>query len=136
MVALVAMLLSAPLSGWSDRIGRRRLIVLGWVAYAVFYLLLGWLPANGALFMWPLFAFYGVFIAATEGVEKALVSDLVPHTQLGRAFGWFHLTAGLLLLPASLLFGAVWQWLGAPWAFSIAALASVLGAGLMLRVGK
>lgn len=135
LVALVAMLFSAPLSAWSDRIGRRRLIVFGWCAYAVFYLALGWLPASWVQWaIWPLFASYGLFIAATEGVEKALVSDLVPREQLGRAFGWFHLTAGLLLLPASLLFGVLWQHFGATLAFTVAAAAAFSGALLMGRI--
>ena len=59
--------------------------------------------------LWPLFAFYGVFLAATEGAEKALVADLAPRALLGTAYGWFNLTTGLMLLPASFLFGLLWQ---------------------------
>lgn len=131
VVAAVATLLTAPLSAWSDLVGRRQFIVIGWAAYAVFYLALGCLSPATAWMIWPLFILYGVFIAATEGIEKALVSDLVPASSLGRAFGWFHLTAGLLLLPASLLFGVVWHYLGAQWAFTLAALLSLAGSGLM-----
>lgn len=133
VVALVATLLSTPLSAWSDRIGRRHLLIWGWLAYSGFYLALGWLPGDWNVLLWPLFAAYGVFIAATEGVEKALVSDLVPKAMLGRAFGWFHLIAGLLLLPASLLFGWLWHAIGAHWAFSLAAVMSALGVVLVWR---
>ena len=69
------------------------------------------LGLNGGVpwLVWPLFAFYGLFLAATEGAEKALVADLAPRDRLGTAYGWFNLTAGLMLLPASLLFGWLWQ---------------------------
>lgn len=72
---------------------------------------------------------YGVVLALTEGVEKALVADLVPQERLGAAFGWFHLVDVLVLLPASAGFGVVWERFGAQAAFgasgAIAALAAV-----------
>ena len=104
----VAALFLTPLSALSDRLGRRRLIIAGWIAYAAIYLLLGWsgLKPWG---VWALFVAYGLFIAATEGAEKALVADLVPREQLGTAFGWYHLTLGVALLPASLVFGWLWE---------------------------
>lgn len=107
LVSLTAALFSTPLSALSDKLGRVRLIVGGWVAYSIFYLLLG---LNGQpLLVWPLFAFYGLFMAATEGTEKALVADMVASEVLGTAYGWFNLTAGIMLLPASIIFGWLWQ---------------------------
>ncbi len=107
LVSFTAALFSTPLSALSDKLGRVRLIVGGWVVYSVFYLLLG---LNGhPLLVWPLFAFYGLFMAATEGAEKALVADMVPKEVLGTAYGWFNLTAGIMLLPASIIFGWLWQ---------------------------
>lgn len=82
--------------------------------------------------LWPLFAFYGVFLAATEGAEKALVADLAPRALLGTAYGWFNLTTGLMLLPASFLFGLLWQQLGPLFAFGFSA-ACALGAVLLLQ---
>lgn len=107
-VALVAALLSVPMSAWSDRLPRQRLIVAGWGLYGLLYLALGLLPPAPIL-VWIWFLLYGVFLAATEGAEKALVADLVPPAQLGSAYGWFNLIAGLLLLPASYLFGQLWE---------------------------
>ena len=130
-VSLIAMLFSTPLSALSDRVGRVRLIVVGWVAYGSFYLGLGLLPPGTPLALFGLFAFYGVFMAATEGVEKALVADLAPPDLRGTAFGWFNLTAGLMLLPASLLFGALYQGAGALAAFAFSA-AFALTAALLL----
>ena len=120
-VALVAMLFSTPLAALSDRVGRVRLIVAGWLAYGCFYLGLGLLPPGSPLALFGLFAGYGIFMAATEGVEKALVADLAPPALRGTAFGWFNLTTGLLLLPASLLFGALYQGGGALVAFGFSA---------------
>ena len=130
-VSFIAMLFSTPLSALSDRVGRVRLIVVGWVAYGSFYLGLGLLPPGTPLALFGLFAFYGVFMAATEGVEKALVADLAPPDLRGTAFGWFNLTAGLMLLPASLLFGALYQGAGALATFAFSA-ACALTAALLL----
>jgi hypothetical protein len=59
--------------------------------------------------LWPMFAGYGMFLAATEGAEKALVADLVPRESAGTAYGWYNLVVGLFLLPASIVFGWLWQ---------------------------
>jgi MFS family permease len=130
LVSLTAALFSTPLSALSDKLGRVRLIVGGWVVYSVFYLLLG---LNGQpLLVWPLFAFYGLFMAATEGAEKALVADMVPTEVLGTAYGWFNLTAGIMLLPASIIFGWLWQATSPLTAFGFSA-ACALFAALLLR---
>lgn len=130
-VSFIAMLFSTPLAALSDRVGRVRLIVAGWLAYGLFYLGLGLMPPGTPLLLFGLFAGYGVFMAATEGVEKALVADLAPKALLGTAYGWFNLTAGLMLLPASLVFGELYQQAGAFTAFAFAAACS-LAAALLL----
>lgn len=130
LVALTAAVFSTPLSALSDRLGRPRLIVGGWLIYAGFYLLLGF---NGhPALLWPLFGLYGLFMAATEGAEKALVADLAPRAMLGTAYGWFNMIAGIMLLPASILFGWLWQQAGAPVAFGFGA-GCALAAALLLR---
>lgn len=131
LVSLTAALFSTPLSALSDKVGRVRLIVVGWLVYSVFYLLLG-LNGQPSL-VWPLFAFYGLFMAATEGAEKALVADMVPNEVLGTAYGWFNLTAGIMLLPASIIFGWLWQATSPLAAFGFSA-ACALFAALLLRV--
>jgi MFS family permease len=129
-VSAVAALFSTPLSALSDRIGRVRVLLGGYLAYGAFYLALGGLTHDGAL-MFALFAFYGLFMAATEGVEKALVADLAPVEKRGTAFGWFNLTAGAMLLPASLLFGTLYQGLSPLAAFAVAAACSIVAAMLL-----
>ena len=132
MVSLVAMLFSTPFSALSDRYGRKRLIVLGWLAYALFYLALGLLSPGSPAALYLLFAFYGLFLAATEGVEKALVADLAPPELRGTAYGWFYLVSGGLLLPASLLFGWFYSGLGALAAFAFSALCALTAALFIL----
>jgi MFS family permease len=130
LVSFVAALLSTPLSALSDRIDRKHLIVTGWIVYAILYLLFGLLPARGWL-LWPLFAFYGVFLAATEGAEKAFVADLVPREKSGTAFGWYNLVIGALLLPASVLFGWLWSGIAPLAAFGFGAACALAGAVLL-----
>jgi MFS family permease len=128
-----AMLLSTPLSAWSDRIDRRKLIGWAWAAYGLLFAAFGFAPVTVP---WTLafFALYAVFLAATEGAEKALVAQLAPREQLGTAFGWFHLISGVMLLPASALFGWLWEQAGARAAFATAAALAIAAAVLMLRV--
>ena len=130
LVSFTAMVFSTPLSALSDRFGRTRLIVSGWAVYGLFYLFLG-LNGNVQWLLWPLFAFYGLFMAATEGAEKALVADFAPRELLGTAYGWFNLTAGIMLLPASMLFGWLWQSFNPVTAFSFAAGCALLAALLL-----
>jgi MFS family permease len=107
----------------SDRFGRKPMIVGGWLLYAAVYL--GFALASASWHAWALFAAYGIFYGMTEGVEKALVADVVPADRRGAAFGWFNLAIGLGALPASLIFGAIWDRSGAHAAF-------LFGAGLAL----
>ena len=117
----------------SDRVGRRRAILLGWAVYALSYG--GFALAGSPLAIVGLFALYGVFHALTEGPERALVADLSGPDVRGRAFGLFHAVTGAALLPASLLTGLLWQRFGAPAALGTgAALAGVAALGLHLLV--
>lgn len=129
-VSAVAALFAIPLGGLSDRIGRVRLLVAGYLAYAAFYLAMGWFAEPGWRLV-ALFGAYGIFMAATEGVERALVADLTPPEQRGTAFGWFNLVMGALLLPASLLFGSLWEGVSAAGAFGFSAGCALAAAVLL-----
>lgn len=104
--------LSGPLGALSDKVGRRRLIAAGWLAYALVYL--GFAFSKAGWQIWMLFGLYGVYYAATEGTAKALVADLVPDAQRGTAYGLFNAAIGLTALPASVIAGLLWQGAG-PW---------------------
>jgi len=131
-ISAVAMLGSTPLAAWSDRVGRKRLLVGGYALYGLFYLLIGNLQTVG-FWVLPLFASYGLFLSATEGVEKALVADLSDPEHRGTAFGWFNLTAGLMVLPASLGFGWLYESFSSQAAFSAGA-ACALAAAAWLSI--
>jgi MFS family permease len=116
--------LSVPLGSLSDRIGRKRVILTGWVVYAAVYVLFG--TATQTWHAWALFTIYGTYYALTEGAERAFVAELVPAAERGRAFGSFHFSTAIAALPASYGFGFLWSRFGAHAAFTTgAALASV-----------
>ena len=121
--------------GLSDRIGRKPLIVGGWLLYAAVYFAFG--VAHAAWEAWVLFAVYGVFYGMTEGTEKALVVDIVPSQRKGTALGWYNLAIGIGALPASLIFGAIWDRVGATSAFMFgAAVALVASVGMMFAAPR
>jgi MFS family permease len=122
---------STPGGALSDRVGRKPLIVGGWLLYALVYV--GFARAGATWHAWALFAVYGVFFGLTEGSEKALVTDLVPSGERGRAFGWYNLAVGVAALPASLIFGRLWDHGGPALAFTVGA-AFALAAGLALAL--
>ncbi|MCB9458350.1 MAG: MFS transporter [Anaerolineaceae bacterium] len=107
---LVYAVLSGPLGAWSDKVGRRRLIVGGWLAYGLIYL--GFAGANTGWQIWLVYALYGIYYAAVEGTAKAFVADLVPSEKRGTAYGLYNAVVGLMALPASLLAGILWQVFG------------------------
>ena len=102
-----------------DQIGPRPLIAGGWTLYMLVYLGFGWCTAPWQV--WGLFLLYAVFYALTEPAEKTLVTQLTPPAARGSAFGWFHGIIGLAALPASLLFGVVYDHWGPPAAFGLGA---------------
>jgi MFS family permease len=107
---LVYTLVSTPAGSLSDRIGRRRLIIGGWLAYAAIYL--GFALAGKGWHVWLLYALYGVYYGLAYGVSKAMVADLVPAQLRGTAYGTYNAVLGLLDFPASLIAGILWQGVG------------------------
>ena len=114
---------SAKAGELADRLGRRRALAAGWIAYAAIYA--GFAFARSGWSIASLFVVYGLHFALVGGAQKALVADLVPVEARARGFGMYHLCVGLAALPASLLFGLLYQRLGPATAF-------LTGAGLAL----
>jgi MFS family permease len=114
---------SAKAGELADRLGRRRALAAGWITYAAIYA--GFAFAGSGLAIASLFVVYGLHFALVGGAQKALVADLVPAEARARGFGMYHMCVGLAALPASLLFGLLYQRLGAATAF-------LTGAGLAL----
>ena len=98
---------SLPMGMLSDRLGRRRVISLGWFIYGLVYL--GFALASSIWLAWLLFAFYGIYYGIVEGVAKAFIADLVPEGRRGTAYGLYQGVTGLMLLPASLIAGWLWE---------------------------
>ena len=129
---LIYSVLAGPLGALSDKVGRRRLIIGGWIAYGLVYL--GFALSKTGWQIWTLFGFYGIYYAASEGSAKALIADLVPAERHGTAYGLYNAAIGLTAFPASAIAGVLWQgafgWKGfgpaAPFFF---------GAGLALLAG-
>jgi MFS family permease len=106
---------------------------MGWTIYAAVYLLFA--SVTAAWQVWALMVIYGLHFSLTEGTEKALVADLVPASRRGAAFGWYNFTVGMGALPASVIFGLVWDRWSPGAAFAMgAAFAGVALLGLVLFV--
>lgn len=114
---LVYVLLSLPAGIVSDRIGRPRVLLAGYLSFALIYL--GFGLATEAWHAWVLMAGYGIYSGLTEGVARAWVGDLAPRELRGSAFGVYHFAIGLAALPASLMAGALWDRLGASTVFLV-----------------
>jgi len=122
------------LGPWIDRVGPRPLIWVGWLIYAATYL--AFALAAAAWHAWTLFLVYAVFYALTEPSEKALVAELVADDRRGLAYGWFNLAIGIAALPASLMFGILYQRLGAIAAFGTGAALALVAAILLFGVRR
>ena len=99
--------LAVPAGALSDRIGRRPLLLVAWAAYALVYA--GFAFAGSVWQLWVLFVAYGVYYASSEGTLKAWVASLVPPERRGAAYGLFAVASGLLVLPASVIAGGLWD---------------------------
>jgi MFS family permease len=120
---VVKSVVSAWGGGLADRIGRRRALALGWLVYAAIYAGFAFAERGPAII--ALFIAYGLHFGLVGGAQKALVAEVVPAAARARGFGAYHLCVGLAALPASVLFGLLYQRLGASTAF-------LTGAGLAL----
>lgn len=107
---IVFALVSYPASRLSDRIGRKKLLVAGYLVYGLVYF--GFALNNQLSALWFLFGIYGLYIGFTEGVEKALVSDIAPGQLRATAIGLHATLVGIGLFPASLFAGLLWKFLG------------------------
>ncbi|MCX6029125.1 MAG: MFS transporter [Chloroflexi bacterium] len=116
---LVYTLIATPAGSLSDRIGRRKLIIGGWLAYAVIYL--GFGLAQTGWQIWALYALYGVYYGMAYGTATAMVADLVPENVRGTAYGTYNAVLGILAFPSSVIAGVLWQGVGSWGGFGPAA---------------
>ena len=119
---------SYPAARLSDKIGRKKLLVLGYLFYALVYL--GFALNKSPQNFWFLFGFYGLYIGFTEGTEKALVADIAPSGLRATALGLHAALVGIGLLPASIFAGLLWKFLAPQAAFYFGSLM-----GLVASIG-
>lgn len=131
LFSLVYTLVSYPAGILSDRFGRWRVIAAGWVIYAVVYLALA---RTGAAAIWPLLAIYGVYIALTDGVGKALLTDHVPRERRGLAIGLFYLGSGFATLISSVIAGELWDRVGPEAPFWFGGITAAVAVVLLLAI--
>lgn len=130
---LIYTLISVPAGALSDRIGRRTLVLGGWLVYGLIYL--GFALSRTGGQVWGLYALYGLYYGMVEGTAKAFVADLVPKEQRGTAYGVYNAAVGLTAFPASFIAGLLWQGAGS-WAGFGAAAPFYFGAVMaLLAVG-
>ena len=125
---------SIPLGSLSDKIGREKVILIGWVSYALAYL--GFAFADKSYQIWLLFAFYGIYYATTQGVAKAFVADLTEVGHRGRAYGIYNSVIGLISLPASMIAGWLWDKYNPGVPFYFGAIIAAISAILLLMFVK
>ncbi|HJQ20436.1 MAG TPA: MFS transporter [Gemmatimonadaceae bacterium] len=115
---------NTPGGALSDRVGRKTTLVSGWLLYAAVYV--AFAVARTQWHAWAIFLVYGLFFGLTEGTERAFVSDMVPASRRGSAFGWYYLAVGVAALPASVIFGLVWERVAPGAAFTMGASLALL----------
>ncbi|WP_275983516.1 MFS transporter [Paenibacillus hamazuiensis] len=121
---------SMPVGMLSDRIGRRPVLISGFVIFAVIYF--GFGMAKSAAWIWALFILYGLYYAFTDGIQKAYIADIVPEGQRGTAMGTYNAMIGIAALPASIIAGYLWQTFGPMAAFGTSSVIALLAAILMI----
>jgi MFS family permease len=132
-----SVVLSVPMGSLSDKIGREALIVFGYLVYSLVYFGFGKTIQKEAIIL--LFVLYGVYSAATDGIQKALVSDLVDERKKGTALGLYNAVLGITLLPASIIAGVLYDKVSSSAAFYFGSSMATIAATLMLvfcRTGK
>jgi len=104
---LIYSLSAIPAGIVADRFGKKRVILSGFVLFAILYY--GFAVASDTKTIWILFAFYGFFMGLTEGIQKAFLATIIPQDFKATAFGIYNTVAGIAMFPASLIGGWLWD---------------------------
>jgi len=125
----VSVLTSIPVGSIADRVGKEKVLIAGYVIYAVVYYGFGVTTTTGAII--ALFALYGLYSAATDGIQKAFISDLIDSNKKGTGLGIYNALLGITLLPASLIAGTLYDKVNSQIPFYFGAATASLSAILM-----
>ncbi len=130
ITSIVAVLLAIPVGSLSDRIGKEKILVAGYLIYAIVYYGFGVTSHAGAIV--ALFAMYGLYSAATDGIQKAFISDITDKNRQGTGLGIYNALLGITLLPASLIAGVLYDKVNSRVPFYFGAATALLSAVLMI----
>ncbi|MBI4691538.1 MAG: MFS transporter [Nitrospirae bacterium] len=127
---LIYSLSAIPAGIAADRFGRKRVILLGFILFAVVYY--GFAVAENMSSVWILFGFYGIFMGLTEGIQKAFLATIIPPDFKATAFGVYNTAVGLAMFPASLIGGWLWDHISPAATFYFGAITAVLSVMLFI----
>lgn len=129
---LIRMLAALPAGILADRVGKKSMVLAGWLVYAVVYAGMGLTDSLG--WALALLALYGLYWSLAESVLRAIVADLVPQELRGTAYGMYWFCVGIAVLPANLIFGILYDKVGRGSAFLTGAGLSLLACMMLLKV--
>jgi MFS family permease len=129
ITSIVSVLFSIPIGSLSDRIGKEKILITGFIIYALVYYGFGRTSSTGIIVM--LFALYGLYSAATDGIQKAFISDMIDENKKGTGLGIYNALLGITLLPASLIAGILYDKVNSSIPFYFGAATALISALLM-----
>ncbi len=127
---LVSVVVSIPIGALSDRVGKEKVLIIGFIIYAIVYYGFGITTSTKVIV--SLFALYGLYSAATDGIQKAFISDIIDNNKKGTGLGIYNALLGITLLPASLIAGMLYDRINSSVPFYFGAATAALSAVLML----
>jgi MFS family permease len=127
---VVSVSASIPLGSLADKIGKEKILIVGFLIYAVVYYGFGITTSTGAII--ALFALYGLYSAATDGIQKAFISDMIDRNKKGTGLGIYNALLGISLLPASLIAGSLYDKVNSSIPFYFGAATAAIAAILMI----
>ncbi len=131
--SMVYGLLSTPLGALSDKIGRKKTLIIGYAIYALSYL--GFALTKNPVYLYGVFVLYGIYYAFAEGAQKAFVSDLVEdQTARGTAYGIYNFGVGIMAFPASVIAGLLYQYLAPSAPFYFGGIIALISAILIIFI--
>lgn len=129
ITSVVSVLLAVPIGTLSDKIGKEKVLIFGYIIYAIVYF--GFGATSSVVTIVSLFALYGLYSAATDGIQKAFVSDMVDNNKKGTGLGLYNALLGITLLPASLIAGILYDKVNSSVPFYFGAATALISAVLM-----
>ncbi len=130
VTSIVSVLLAIPIGVLSDKIGKEKILIFGFLIYAIVYF--GFGVTGSISVIVALFALYGLYSAATDGIQKAFISDIIDENKKGTGLGIYNAMIGITLLPASLIAGILYDKVNSSIPFYFGTLTAIVSALLML----